>query len=157
MHKYKYKKYFLLVVILLGLTLTKSLAQTKQLPITLQMYKMEKHLVLVFAPTAANAQWQKQQQFLKQAATEMTTRDLVALGILETQVRSSEPAAGILPSAKALRQHYQVNPTAFEVILIGKDGGEKYRTQDVINPSKIFQIIDSMPMRQQEIRQGLRH
>ena len=132
-------------------------AQTKPAPKMLQAYKWENRLVLVFAPTAADAQWQKQQQLLKQAENEMAARDLLTLGVLENQVNSPNAKSDNFPSSKALRERYNVKPTAFEVILIGKDGGEKYRSQEVINPAKIFQIIDAMPMRKQEMRQGFRN
>ena len=40
----------------------------------------------------------------------------------------------------------------FTVILIGKDGGEKYRSNSILTTNHLFTIIDAMPMRQAEIR-----
>ena len=40
-----------------------------------------------------------------------------------------------------------------EVILIGKDGGIAHRSQD-LDLQYLFDLIDSMPMRQQEMRSG---
>lgn len=39
----------------------------------------------------------------------------------------------------------------FDLILIGKDGGIKYRAHGVSNPEKIYSIIDQMPQRQEEM------
>jgi len=41
---------------------------------------------------------------------------------------------------------------AFEIILIGLDGGIKKRWTSVVKPQKIFDLIDSMPMRRAEMR-----
>ncbi|MBW4517481.1 MAG: DUF4174 domain-containing protein [Timaviella obliquedivisa GSE-PSE-MK23-08B] len=43
-------------------------------------------------------------------------------------------------------------PGKFTVILVGKDGTEKQRSQTPIDPATIFRTIDAMPMRQQEMR-----
>ncbi len=47
---------------------------------------------------------------------------------------------------------YHVPQNAFTVILVGKDGSEKYRTQKVLQPEKLFALIDAMPMRRAEMR-----
>ena len=36
------------------------------------------------------------------------------------------------------------------VILIGKDGGEKGRWSQLVDPDEVFALIDAMPMRQRE-------
>ena len=41
----------------------------------------------------------------------------------------------------------------FNLILIGKDGGVKYNTNEPVKINKIFEIIDKMPMRMQEIKE----
>ena len=40
--------------------------------------------------------------------------------------------------------------TPFEIVLIGKDGGEKLRQGQVLSSEKLFGLIDAMPMRQAE-------
>lgn len=41
---------------------------------------------------------------------------------------------------------------AFAVILIGKDGGEKFRSEKIVQPKQLFSIIDAMPMRKREVK-----
>jgi hypothetical protein len=38
------------------------------------------------------------------------------------------------------------------VVLIGKDGGVKFKERFMVAPATIFDIVDSMPMRQAEIK-----
>lgn len=40
----------------------------------------------------------------------------------------------------------------FRIILFGKDGGIKYQSDTPISPKVLFDIIDRMPMRQQEMK-----
>lgn len=50
-----------------------------------------------------------------------------------------------------LRKAFQLK-APFALILIGKDGGEKGRWLSPIDPQTILNLIDSMPMRQSEMR-----
>ncbi len=40
----------------------------------------------------------------------------------------------------------------FTFILIGKDGGEKFRSKAMVTNKKLFSIIDVMPMRREEMK-----
>ena len=50
----------------------------------------------------------------------------------------------------------RMNSSAFSVVLIGKDGGEKLRRATPLSPKELFAIVDAMPMRQAEMREGER-
>ena len=52
-------------------------------------------------------------------------------------------------STSSIRKRF--NFEDFILILIGKDGGVKYRTNEPVKINKIFELIDKMPMRMQEI------
>jgi hypothetical protein len=52
-----------------------------------------------------------------------------------------------------LRRRFGVRPGRFTVILIGKDGGVKMLREDRVELQEIFDLIDSMPMRQQEMQE----
>lgn len=41
---------------------------------------------------------------------------------------------------------------AFTFILVGRDGGEKLRSSEVVSAEKLFGLIDAMPMRKDEMR-----
>jgi len=47
---------------------------------------------------------------------------------------------------------FQVHPTHFTLLLIGKDGYVKLRSKEVVSADYIFSIIDVMPMRMDEVK-----
>ncbi|MEM1164222.1 MAG: DUF4174 domain-containing protein, partial [Pseudomonadota bacterium] len=49
----------------------------------------------------------------------------------------------------ALRERFR--PADFTVILVGKDGGEKFRRNGLVDPDELNALIDTMPMRLQEM------
>jgi hypothetical protein len=49
----------------------------------------------------------------------------------------------------ALRARFK--PAGFTVILLGLDGGEKFRSDRVIDPDRLDALIDRMPMRRREL------
>ncbi|MGV3588303.1 MAG: DUF4174 domain-containing protein [Adhaeribacter sp.] len=141
------------LIFFLGLPTAQVQAQTNPL---MQSFaapvKAQKRIVLVFAATAADARWQRQQVLLQQAHQELQDRDLVVVGVLGNQVNAGPAKMGKLPPPETLREQYKIKPDEFTVVLVGKDGTEKYRAPEVIKPGTIFHIIDAMPMRQQEMR-----
>ena len=56
-------------------------------------------------------------------------------------------------TAASLRKHFDLTPKAFALILLGKDGGIKLKRNDRVKLDEIFALIDSMPMRKDEMRQ----
>ncbi len=52
----------------------------------------------------------------------------------------------------ALRRRFHIHPDDFTVILLGKDGGEKFRSHAAITVEQLNGIVDAMPMRQAERR-----
>jgi hypothetical protein len=51
-----------------------------------------------------------------------------------------------------MRNQYKIAPEAFVLILIGKDGEEKFRSSTPVTIERINHIIDAMPMRQDEMK-----
>ncbi len=51
-----------------------------------------------------------------------------------------------------LEKELGVRRGEFNLVLIGKDGGVKYRSQQATETRDIFSTIDAMPMRQNEMR-----
>jgi hypothetical protein len=54
----------------------------------------------------------------------------------------------------AARRRFHVGEDEFTVILLGKDGGEKLRSRAPVRMERLVKVIDSMPMRQKEARDG---
>ena len=47
--------------------------------------------------------------------------------------------------------HITTNDQSFRILLIGKDGGIKYESNQYVSLIQLFKLIDSMPMRQDEM------
>lgn len=73
----------------------------------------------------------------------------VKAGVLERDIKIT-----VVPAASELNKKYKVKPNAFEVVLVGKDGGEKHRSTAVLKPQELFAIIDAMPMRRSEMKKN---
>ena len=69
-------------------------------------------------------------------------------GLLERDLVTSF----ITNSSDPLRADYDVSGE-FTVILIGKDGTEKERFSEPVEPASLFNLIDQMPMRRREMKE----
>jgi len=72
--------------------------------------------------------------------------DRSAAGVRERDIRIR-----IIEPGNSLYEKHKVRPSQFAVILIGKDGGEKYRTNKLLPAEDLFALIDAMPMRKAEM------
>lgn len=136
-----FTRLFLSSVLLLLLT-----AQTfKPLTLeqTLRKNRDAKRLILVVAQTAAQADFKEQKAMLAANADELTERDIIVLELLYDKL----PAA----DAAFLARQLGGRP-AFAAVLIGKDGGVKAKSLRPIMPPRLFETIDAMPMRREEMR-----
>jgi len=114
-------------------------------------YPWKNRILLVFSPTAADPEFAAFNLNLTEKRREAEDRDLIVFRILEKG--SSRMAEQPLSSedAEALRRNFRVKTGRFAVILIGKDGGIKMVREHRAELQEIFDLIDSMPMRQQEM------
>ncbi len=58
----------------------------------------------------------------------------------------------VIGDSTVLRRKLGLPATGFAVALVGKDGGVKEIWRDPVNPDRIFALIDTMPMRRDEVR-----
>ena len=128
---------------------------------SLASLKDSKRVLLVFAPSDQNSDFQQQFQMLSRSAADMQQRDLVIVPVLvnvgqytsANTLRNTHPPVASDQDQVALRNRFHVAPGEFSAILIGKDGGEKLREHTPISAEKLNQTIDAMPMRKDEMRQ----
>ncbi len=124
--------------------------------VNLSELRWEKRVLLIFTDDVSNPDFGRQMQLLESDPEGLEIRKLVrfilpengASAAYENQPLSSESAAQI-------RNRY-ADERPFTFILIGKDGGEKLRSHEVVEIEDLFAIIDRMPMRAREIRQDQR-
>ena len=108
-------------------------------------------VLLVFAPSEQSLVYQQQQQAWKSRTEAIKERDLKLVEILADAASRVDGHPMSATSADRLRNQFRVAPEAFVVILIGKDGTEKQRFSQPVDLSAVFNTIDAMPMRQQEM------
>jgi hypothetical protein len=115
--------------------------------------KWSKRVLLVFA-AAGDAELGKQRQLLSVVpAAEVADRDLVVLLVPPEGTTSTlfgKPAGSY--SATALRKVHGIDASdGFTALLLGKDGGTKWRENRPGGAEELFGLIDSMPMRMREM------
>jgi hypothetical protein len=111
---------------------------------------------LIFAG-AGDARVAEQFTALRQHAAESNDRQLHVILLSDTPLPhddGSGPEISVATAAEqlALRKRFHVAPGTFAVVLVGKDGGEKLRSDRPISWERLQSTIDAMPMRQQESR-----
>jgi len=98
----------------------------------------DKRQLLLFTQNKDTGLAEKQLAIWTEAQAEMQERDLIIT---------------VITGNELLYKKYKVDSqTDFTVILLGKDGIEKLRTQNLLTANKLFALIDAMPMRRQEMR-----
>jgi hypothetical protein len=118
----------------------------------LKQYQWKNRLLLVFSLNSEEPAYQALGRELQEQAGGVRERDLLVFHVLE-QGKSFMNSREISPAeARALRQRFRIAPGAFMVVLVGKDGGVKLERAAKVTLADIFGLIDSMPMRQQEMQ-----
>lgn len=105
----------------------------------LDPYRWENRPVILFSPSAQDDTYRNAVTALDAARAALRDRDIIVL----SDVTPDNPSA--------LRQ--RLEPKGFLMLLVGKDGGIKLRSEEAIPVETLKQTIDAMPMRQREMRQ----
>ena len=114
-----------------------------------------KNRVLVISGT--ESKYQNQLDYLKVNKNEFINRDMVVILINKDGSKISQDGLKNFKnldyeSTSSIRKRF--NFEDFSLILIGKDGEVKYRINEPVKINKIFELIDKMPMRMQEIKES---
>ncbi len=125
-----------------------SFAQTD----VLKPYRWESRVLLVFADNAKNPIYQKQMLLFEQDKAGIIDRDLVIFHLFTGTGVSPNQDQLQEASVRDLRQHYNTDSKGYTIILIGKDSGEKLRSQQLLSLNELYNTIDVMPMRRAEMR-----
>lgn len=123
------------------------------LPLDLIQFQWKNRLLFLFAPDVNHPSYEKLCNEIAKQAGEVQDRDLVIVEILAQGASQIDTEPIDQQTAASIRDQFAVSPQAFTVILLGKDGGVKLKRDDHVNLAAVFELIDSMPMRQNEMRQ----
>lgn len=114
-------------------------------------YRWKHRPVFVFAPTPGDPALAEQRRIFAAQRAGLIERDVAIIWVVEDRVRAEHgPSPG--SSASELRKRFGVDRSAFQVFLVGKDGGTKLAQSQPLTAATLFGTIDAMPMRRDEIR-----
>jgi hypothetical protein len=141
----------ILTVIVIASIFTGQLVTTMDVDITHLQWK--KRLLLLFAAEKAQSNFQNLTNEISSRQADVDDRDVVVFEILESGTSRMNRSRIEPQKAASIREQFGIAPNEFAVILVGKDGSIKLKRNDQVRLEEIFQLIDSMPMRQDEMRQ----
>ena len=115
-------------------------------------FKWKNRIIFVFAESFEDQNYKKQLDHIKKHRDGYKDRDLVIFKIVGDSIIDAElqNLESIQPSE--LRAAFGIKPQQFRSLLIGKDGGVKILSRKPISACDLFNLIDQMPMRREEIK-----
>jgi hypothetical protein len=123
---------------------------------SMQRYDGSHRALVVVAPAAGDARVAAVRRAVAEHAGGFADRDMVLIeawpggGTADGESLTAEQSAG-------LRERLDVADGAFAVLLVGKDTTVKRRDDSPPDLQDIFDLIDTMPMRQREMRERGRY
>jgi hypothetical protein len=111
----------------------------------LRPYKWKNRVIILIAESTDNALFIEQKHKLQAASPDLEERDLVILTNHDTTIS--------LKTKKDIVSSFPPKQTGFRFILIGKDNTVKKDSDRPVDMKELFALIDSMPMRQREMRE----
>lgn len=109
-------------------------------------------LLLVFAESEKDPGFIRQSAECQRTVAGMEERDLLWVPLIAGKPSKAAGRAINPADQERLRRELGVNSTEFAVLLIGRDGGIKLRKGEPVDAASLFALIDSMPMRREEMR-----
>lgn len=140
-----------LALMLAVLVTSTALGSATAVAAELSDYRWERRPLLLFAPTDSDPRLIETLGRIEASRCDFVSRDMV-LGLVVTEGDSTLDGQVISPDqSQGWVKQYAIGENAFSVLLIGKDGGEKLRVNEVPDLQAIYAVIDGMPMRSSEM------
>ena len=119
---------------------------------SLSEYQWENRLIIVFTESDTSEEFQNQIEILDEDQNGLKDRKLKVLHAVPGKHQTVLPNKSGWQDSNLYEK--KESKTDFEVILIGLDGGVKLRQTKPVETKQLFGLIDSMPMRQAEMRRN---
>lgn len=120
---------------------------------SLTQHRWQNRLILILFKSSEAPERKKQLQWLEANVPGLTERKIKVYQVTTGYFYEGLNDGNRIKDRSVYR-NYSNHKDDFEILLIGLDGGEKFRSPEVISTNIIFQRIDSMPMRKEEIKQA---
>jgi hypothetical protein len=115
-------------------------------------FECKNRVLLMFAPDDHNPHLKMLKAEIDRRHFEVDDRDLVVFKVFESGPSFMGDMELSQSAADSLRDYFNIPRNAFVVVLVGKDGGVKLKSDERVTIEDVFDLIDSMPMRQHEMR-----
>lgn len=112
---------------------------------SLSDFEWKNRVVLVFG-RAEDQKVAKQLEVLVRKKSELDDRDMVVIKVTPTDAEAVHGKATNV-GADDLKADAEIDGDGFHVVLVGKDGGIKLRSEQILGNVEMFNLIDRMPMR----------
>ena len=136
--------------ILIGLTVW---TPEEILSMDLAQFQWKNRLLFIFAQDVSHPLFKGLQSQIAAQKAGVEERDLIVFEVPAQGPARMNTNPLDQQEADSIRNHFALPSNAFSLILVGKDGDIKLQREDRVDLSAIFGLIDSMPMRQREMRQ----
>ncbi len=123
----------------------------------LKTHQWKNRIILVISNNAESADFSHQIDQLKNHSIKCAERKLVMYQIVPNEVHSNKfdgAESEKWNSASDLYTEFMKKDDSFKMVLIGLDGTVKEERLTPIAPTELFQIIDGMSMRQEEMKKN---
>ena len=142
-----------IMVVLTAVLACSTFGGQEALSMDLNQFQWKNRLLFIFAPQEGDSFFQALQSEISTQPDEIAERDLVVFKIFETGPSYMETTRIDPQTAAAIRTKFAAPLGQFTCILVGKDGGTKLRRPAPVKLEEVFDLIDAMPMRREEMRQ----
>ena len=107
--------------------------------------------LLVFSPTGDDPRLVETMRRIEASRCDFADRDMVLGRIVAEGTSTLDGQVVDTAQAQRLFAQFGIGAGSFRVVLVGKDGGEKLRVNDVPDLATVYAVIDGMPMRGREM------
>ena len=118
----------------------------------LSKYKWENRILIIYSNDVDDHEIREQKKKYELQKSEYNERDLLVFQLSDNNFQnlSNQLSQGV--NISSLKEYLSIEKSdRFKVILIGKDGGIKLESEQLLSNQKIFATIDAMPMRRNEM------
>ena len=137
--------------LILALVLLNSTMATAD-SVLLDSYTWHNRLLLIFTPDQGHPEFIAQNEELARVGAELIDRDLVIFRMMPGEAVTIDNNISRESNSNGIYRDFAIDTSEFRVLLIGKDGTLKLTRPVAVGTTDLFELIDSMPMRQMEMQ-----
>jgi hypothetical protein len=127
-------------------------ATSDSISFTLEDYRWKNRVIILLSDDKKNDDYRQQVDQLYKNSVGVKERDLRIVSVFDKGASNLDGKQITVESAQKIQETYGDEKDSFLFLLIGKDGGIKIRADHAVSVDHIFERIDSMPMRQREMK-----